>query len=126
VNHTVLIVDDSEFVRDAIGEALCAQGGMSVVWARNGKEALGTLERMPEIDAVVLDVNMPILDGEGMLRSLSTRRAHSLFVIAIGTAAEAQGLQACLALGAKEVLRKPLDMNVLCDLLREGLRRRDV
>lgn len=66
--HTALVIDDDELSRRLVGDALSAQG-FDVVTATDGDEGLHTLiDRLLGLDLVVLDVHMPGLDGEQLLR----------------------------------------------------------
>jgi two-component system sensor histidine kinase and response regulator WspE len=78
----VLVVDDSPVVRDLVTEILIGQG-FEVVSARDGAEALLALERSAP-DLVVTDVEMPNLDGFGLLARIRERSA-SLPVIMLTT-----------------------------------------
>ena len=60
--RTVLLVDDSPDLLDLLAEVL-QTAGFSVLKAPSGVEALNAYLSKPEIDAVVLDLNMPDLDG---------------------------------------------------------------
>lgn len=70
---TVLVVDDYEEARAAIREHL-ESNGHHVMEARNGKEALDLLVSTPtpDIAMIVLDLQMPIMDGWQFLRILGT------------------------------------------------------
>lgn len=116
---TVLIADDSEFVRGALAEALRAEE-IAVVVARNGKEALESLAKSPEVRALVLKVKMPI-DGCEVLKRLVRPAGHPLYVVAVGNQGDQRLLDACLALGADAVLVKPVDTAKLGGLLRQAL-----
>ena len=65
----VLVVDDDEYVRDALG-ALVETMGFQVVVAANGREALDRIGRGPVPCLVVLDLEMPVMDGWGLREAL--------------------------------------------------------
>lgn len=69
---TVLVVDDSPVVRDLLAEALRAHG-LWVLEASDGEDALARLDASPEIDLVVTDVDMPRLDGIGLVQRVRQR-----------------------------------------------------
>lgn len=69
---TVLVVDDSPVVRDLLAEALRAHG-LWVLEASDGEDALARLDANPEIDLVVTDVDMPRLDGIGLVQRVRQR-----------------------------------------------------
>lgn len=70
---SILVVDDYAEAREAIREAL-EDAGHSVVEARNGQEALQllTLSADTQVGMIVLDLQMPIMDGWQFLRLLSS------------------------------------------------------
>lgn len=70
--RTVLVVDDSPVVRDLLAEALRAHG-VRVIEAGDGEEALARLDDSPEITLLVSDVDMPKLDGIGLLQRVRAR-----------------------------------------------------
>ncbi len=70
--RTVLVVDDSPVVRDLLAEALRAHG-VRVLEAGDGEEALARLDASPEITLIVSDVDMPKLDGIGLVQRVRSR-----------------------------------------------------
>jgi PleD family two-component response regulator len=69
VHSRVLVVDDDREVRDALAEVL-SENGYEAVTAKDGDDALATLDRDEGIDLVLLDMNMPEPDGFDILRRL--------------------------------------------------------
>lgn len=105
----VVIVDDSAVVRHVVADVIEREEGVTLVaMATNGREALKVLETArPHV--VVLDVEMPVLDGLGALRELK-KRWPTLPVIMFSTLTErgaAATLQA-LAEGADDYMTKPV------------------
>jgi two-component system, OmpR family, response regulator MprA len=118
----VLVVDDEPAVRRALERAL-ALDDYEVALAADGEEALDVLARQP-VDAVVLDVLMPRLDGLEVCRRL--RGAGDRTPILMLTARDAiddrvQGLD----VGADDYLVKPFALRELQARLRALLRRAD-
>ena len=70
----VLVVDDSPILRTAIKKVvkLAGLGEDQIFEAGNGEEALAVLETV-WIDLVLLDLNMPVMDGEEFTRQLRSR-----------------------------------------------------
>ena len=64
--HTILVVDDDDESREALSELL-NQMGLLTVQAGNGKEALEQLHRMKPPSLILLDMNMPVMDGWAFL-----------------------------------------------------------
>ncbi|MEP2120288.1 MAG: response regulator [Bauldia litoralis] len=105
VGETILIVDDESSMRDALAEALAAEG-YRVIKANGGREGL-RLAREERPDAVVLDVIMPDLDGWTVLRSL--KQDPDLCTIPVVLATVLGDRDMGLALGAADHLTKPVD-----------------
>lgn len=66
---TVLIVDDDEALRTTAAMILECQGYQTLE-AGNGLEALNVIQRNPQVSAVLLDLLMPVMDGEETFRQL--------------------------------------------------------
>jgi len=117
----ILVVDDDQAVRDSLRRALVLEG-YEVDLAANGTEALRILgQRAP--DAVILDLQMPDIDGLEVCRRL--RSLGDMTPILMLTARGAvddrvEGLDA----GADDYMPKPFDLAELFARLRALLRRR--
>src|SRR5690606_24245362 len=78
----VMIVDDAVVVRGVLGRWIEAEPDMQVVASlRNGREAIDHLERVRP-DVVVLDIDMPELDGLNALPLLLARRRDLVVIMA--------------------------------------------
>ena len=105
---TVLVVDDSAFMRRVIGDVIDRSGEFSVVGtARNGHEALRQIHALAP-DIVTLDVEMPELDGVQTLGYIMSETPRAVVML---SAAVTQGgvdlTLRCLELGAVDFVRKP-------------------
>ena len=104
----VLIVDDSAVIRGIFGRMVDAQDDMRVVTtATNGVDALEAL-RLHEVDIVLLDIEMPIMDGLTALPLIVRRhpRARVLVTSAVTHEGASITMQA-LSLGAVDYVHKP-------------------
>ena len=102
---TILIVDDISSNRDPIAKLLQLEGHRSVM-AENGREALRILDEQP-IDAVLLDLMMPEMDGVSFLRRLRQEGKHGhVPVIVLSALRYGDAVDQAHALGAKAVLLK--------------------
>ena len=104
----VLIVDDSAVVRGALGRILDGAGDITVVTtAPNGQLALDALKHC-EVDVVLLDIEMPVMDGISTLPRILA--AHPSVRVIMASSLTQQGaaitMQA-LALGAADYIAKP-------------------
>jgi two-component system chemotaxis response regulator CheB len=114
----VLVVDDSAASRDALVRILRGAPGIEVVSvARDGEEALRDTLRL-EPDVVILDLQMPRMDGFTFLRLLMSRRPTPVVVVS-SWSAKADVFK-CLELGALDFVAKPEREEEL-DQIREAL-----
>jgi CheY-like chemotaxis protein/CHASE3 domain sensor protein len=119
----VLIVEDD--VRNVFAlSSVLEPKGMSVVIARNGREALDVLTRSSQepskkIDLVLMDIMMPEMDGLTAMREIRKRGEwKTLPMIALTAKAMADDHDKSLAAGANDYIAKPLDVEKLLSLVR--------
>ena len=115
----VLIVDDAALTRDVVRRALqLARTPIGEVReAGNGREALEMLQAN-RFDVVISDVQMPVMTGAEMIRSMSAdERLRSIPVIILSTDGSVTRLDALQNLGAKGYVRKPFTPAKLRDAL---------
>jgi len=119
VNARILIVDDEINIRLMLRTIL--EEEYTVEEASNGQEALETLRRKP-FDMVILDLNMPVLDGMSVLEELNRKPAPSrprvIVLTAYGSIAAAVK---ATRLGALDFLEKPTSPQELRETVRAVL-----
>lgn len=102
---TILVVDDVEFNLNLI-EMFFKHTGAKLLLAANGKEALDICKLTPHIDIVLMDIQMPIMDGLE-----ATREIRKLYpempVIAITAFVHSSDKQRCIDAGCVDFLPKP-------------------
>lgn len=104
----LLVVDDSRYNRDFLIELLTQQGHR-VFSADSGEEALRLIAAQP-FDLILLDVLMPGITGFGLLDRLkSSDLWRHIPVIMISALEEEKGVINCIARGAEDYLRRPVD-----------------
>lgn len=107
-NITVLIVDDSAFMRKSLSIMLQSDPGISVVaTARNGQEGFD-LAKSLRPDIITLDVEMPVMDGLTALKKIMTECPTSVIMISSITTEGAQATLKALELGAVDFVPKEL------------------
>ena len=113
---TVLVVDDSETVRQEIARAL-EKAGFAVIEARDGLEALELADKNA-LNMVILDVNMPRLNGLDMLERLMADPKHrNLPVLMLTTEAQPSMIERAKKAGAKAWVIKPLKAEQLVSVV---------
>ncbi|MET0621947.1 MAG: HAMP domain-containing protein [Pyrinomonadaceae bacterium] len=121
----VLVVDDDVRNIFALTSALESQN-MVVVHAENGREAIEVLQRTPGIQAILMDIMMPGMDGyetTAAIREMPQYR--SLPIIALTAKAMKADRDRCIEAGASDYISKPLDIDQLLSLLRVWLYRQE-
>jgi len=126
--RSVLVVDDSAFMRKVIAEMITESGIFRVAGtARNGLDALRQIHAL-EPDIVTLDIEMPELDGLETLGYVMSETPRPVVMLsAAGTAGGTDLTLRALELGAVDFVRKPsgpvsLDLATVRDRLLEALR----
>ena len=121
--HRVVVAEDDEAVLDLVRTRL-ELAGFEVSYARDGYRALEVIDAVRPM-ALVLDLNMPGLDGFGVLSALKERRTGSSPATLVLTARHAaDDVRRCLSLGAKDFLAKPFNERDLIARVGRLVRRR--
>lgn len=120
---SVLVVDDSAFMRKMVSEMISADPAFVVVaQARNGEDALAKVEQFHP-DIITLDVEMPVMDGFAALIAIMHQNPTPVVMLSSLTQAGADMTLKCLEHGAIDFVGKPsgsisLDIErVACELV---------
>jgi len=112
-----LVVDDSRAMRSIIRRHL-SELGIDVEEAGSGAEALRMLDRIVPPDVVLLDWNMPEMNGLECLRRLRADEAGARVpIMMVTTESEMNQVSLALEVGANEYLMKPFDRQGLLEKL---------
>jgi len=112
---TILVVDDSNFIRMTVGKALGAEG-FNVVTANNGIQAMDLLlsDEAPEIDLVLTDLNMPGMDGEALCKAIKADDIlYPIPVIFLTSQANQKTESMIFRAGADDFIAKPFIRELL-------------
>jgi len=121
----VLIVDDDVRNIFALTSALEAYS-INVVHAENGQKGIELLKATPGIEAVLMDIMMPEMDGYEAISAIrDMEEFQKLPIIALTAKAMKADRDHCLEVGASDYIAKPLDIDQLLSLLRVWLYRQD-
>lgn len=112
-----LVIDDSSTMR-LILKRFLAKMGFHVVEAANGREALERLREMGQTDLVLVDWNMPEMNGVDFVRSVRADRSFDdLPLVMVTTNTELEHVAEALEAGANEYVMKPFTMEVIREKL---------
>jgi class 3 adenylate cyclase len=112
---TILFVDDEPDLEALVLQKFRRQireGAVTVIFAHDGIEALESIERHPQVDMVVSDINMPRMDGLSLLQKLQEAedRKSTIIVSAYG---DMSNIRTAMNRGAFDFLTKPIDFGDL-------------
>jgi two-component system chemotaxis response regulator CheY len=108
-----LIIDDSRTIRIIIRKIL-TELGLEVVEAGNGLEGLNLLQRTPDVDLILVDWNMPEMNGLDFVIAVRADRAYDPVRIMMVTTETEQGqVLRAMEAGVNEYLMKPFTKDVL-------------
>ena len=112
----VLVVDDNA-VNQAVARELLQATGARVELAGDGQQALDLLQTL-EVDCVLMDMQMPVMDGlEATRRLRAQERLRRLPIIAMTANASTQDRRACMAAGMNDFVSKPVEPKRLLDIV---------
>lgn len=121
MKNYVMVVDDDEFVRDALVKQITALGAHRVVAAADGHDAMQKLLGQGPFDLIFVDLQMPGSDGIEFLRSLAQRGDSTDLILTSGldrkTLKTAESLAQAYALNVLGVLEKPIRSSAISRLL---------
>lgn len=118
----VLLVEDNEMNQELALEWL-TRAGMDVVVACNGQEALDILSRDAAFDGVLMDCQMPVMDGYTATRKIRENQAwQELPIVAMTANAMAGDREKVLAAGMNDHIAKPLDVQAMFATLAQWIK----
>lgn len=114
--HSILLVEDDDFIRQEISEAL-EDEGYKVATAAHGKEALAILADGKKPSVVLLDLMMPVMNGWEFLKAFKKDEAFvGIPVVILSAFADRATI---IGGDAISVLRKPINLTALFNVLEE-------
>ena len=113
----VLLADDESHVRLFIKTVMASMGCEVVAEAADGRQALEQFDKTSP-DLVLLDINMPVMDGISALKELR-RKSDKVAIVMLTSLASAEVVDQCLEAGANYHLRKDLPLSELKQEIRD-------
>ncbi len=117
--RTVLVVDDDPDIRSLIEDLLSLEG-YRIISAPDGAAALSVAAR-EQPDVILLDLNMPVLDGQGFARAYRATPPPHAPIVCMTAAAEAE--RRCREIDADASLGKPFEVPDLFECIAHYTRR---
>ena len=108
---SILVVDDEPALRELMSDALAAEG-YRVLVADNGARALELL-RHDAVDAIVLDLMMPTVDGWGFIDKHRKASGRDIGLVCVSAAMSDVAAERLRALGVRSCLAKPFELDEL-------------
>jgi CheY-like chemotaxis protein len=120
-DRTILLVDDD--IRNVFAlSSVLESYGLTVLYAENGREAIDVLDRNEGIDAILMDIMMPEMDGyEATKRIRNNPKYRDLPILAVTAKAMKDDREKCMKAGASDYITKPVDVDQLLSLLKVWL-----
>jgi len=117
-NEQILVVDDEELVRWTFNATLSDEG-YQVTLAGTGEEALDLFHKK-KFDLVILDIKLPGIDGDEVLKKIREEDPASLVIMVTAHGGVESAVQ-CMKLGAFHYVQKPFDIDEIKLLVRQAL-----
>jgi two-component system response regulator ResD len=121
MNERILVIDDSPTLRKLLRFYL-KKKGYEVDEAHNGKVGLEEIDKK-KFDLIILDMNMPVMDGLEVLKKLKNKKGFSVPILILSADKEEESKAAGIAFGASYYLTKPFKPEEVIarieDILRE-------
>lgn len=115
----ILLVDDSRTVR-MVGRRYADTMGLETLEAEDGQVALDVVREHQDIDVVLLDWNMPVMDGLTFLKALrKEERDRQPIVVMCTTENDMARIVEAMQAGANEYIMKPFSEDIVREKLRE-------
>jgi two-component system chemotaxis response regulator CheY len=108
-----LVIDDSRTVRAIIGKCL-RDLGMEVFEAGHGREGLDRLQETPGVELILVDWNMPEMNGLEFIKAVRSQKSYDpVRIMMVTTETEQEQVIRALEAGANEYLMKPFTPEIL-------------
>ena len=114
---TILVAEDEEYNMMYI-DVLFSKTNFKIIEANNGKQAVELFEKHPEVDLVLMDIQMPIMNGNVAMKKIKKIKP-SIPVIALSAFAMESDKEETLKKGFDSYISKPIDKKLLFNTIKE-------
>ncbi len=116
--NKILIVDDSQLIHSMYRLVLNRYKNVKIVDAMNGLEALDILSRENDFSLILLDINMPVMNGLQFMEKIKAENLYKYIpIIVISTEGKEEDTLRALRLGATGYVTKPFKPHMLYELI---------
>ncbi|PCH49360.1 MAG: hypothetical protein COC22_06685 [Flavobacteriaceae bacterium] len=112
---TILVAEDEEYNMMYIHE-LFSKTNFKIIEADNGKKAIDLFDKHPEIDLILMDIKMPIMDGNAAMKAIKKKKP-TLPIIALSAFAMESDKKEAIKEGFDAYLTKPIDRKLLFSII---------
>jgi two-component system chemotaxis response regulator CheY len=123
VMNKVLAVDDAQLMQTMYGMFFKEHKEFSLVKAMNGLEALEIVTREEDIALILLDINMPVMNGIQFMEKVKEQNlCEGIPIIIVSTEGSEEDAQKALELGASNYIVKPFKVDELFEKIKKALK----
>ncbi|NRR29683.1 PAS domain S-box protein [Oxalobacteraceae bacterium] len=116
--HRLLLVEDN-LLNQVVARGVLEHAGAHVTVVSNGREAVDLLSSQPDcVDLVLMDVQMPVMDGMEATRLIRAELGLTLPILAMTAGVMESERESCRAAGMNDFIGKPLDVPQMLDAIR--------
>jgi two-component system chemotaxis response regulator CheY len=108
----ILIVDDSKPILSMVSSMVTELGHEPLV-AEHGQAAFDVIAKQPDVDLVLLDWNMPVMNGLEFLEKNQTESIFTIPIFMMTTENSPEKIQKALSSGAVDYIMKPFTVDIL-------------
>ena len=108
-NYTILIAEDDEISFKFLDLVLTKKTGVNIIWAINGQMAIDFCKLYDHIDLILMDVQLPIIDGVEAIRQIKTFKPHIPIIVQTANAFNDEW-EKCFEAGCDEYINKPVNL----------------
>lgn len=123
--HEILIVEDN-FINQKVAASMLEEFGLPVVIADNGQAALELLNENPNVCFILMDLQMPIMDGVSCARAIRAGQVgeqyQSIPIVALTANVADEHRQACEDVGMNDFIGKPVQLEQFKTVVSEYLK----
>ena len=123
MSKSILIIDDSESIRELVGSTL-EEAGYEVKSGINGEDGLNCLKEMDDdVKLIITDLNMPVMDGIQLIREVRKKGQYKyLPIIVLTTETQTTKKKEAKDVGATGWIVKPFEKDRLLGVIKKVIR----